>query len=332
MSDLRVLITTAYLFPGDEVDTKLKAAGIEVSYGAPKTLAEGNTTLAEALHDVDAVIAGTEPFGADAISSAANLKIIARTGVGYDSVDVDAATSRGIAVAITPGSNRISVAEHVLALMLNCARLIPQNIESVKSGTWPQKSGRELSGATLGLIGLGSIGKAVARLALAFGMDVIAYDPYMDENFLTETGVRAVPLDVLMRESDFVSPHIFLDETTRHLIGTAALATMKPTAYVINTSRGGVVDENALALAVKTGALAGAALDVVESEPLPSDSALRGVDNILITAHIAGATGEARLRAGLAAADAVINLLNDQPAVGIVNSGYVDNIKATVQP
>lgn len=245
-----------------------------------------------------------------------------RTGVGYDNVDVAAATQQGIAVCVTPGANRQSVAEMVMALMLNCARNISGNIAAVRKGRWEQSSGQELHGSTLGLIGLGSIGKAVAELSRAFGMNVIATDPYIDTDFTARVGVRDVSLDVLLSESDFVSCHLFLDESTTQLLNAHRLSMMKSTAYLINTSRGGVIDEAALATALERRQLAGAALDVLENEPLSADSPLGRLDSVAITAHIAGATREARRRSGIMAADCVIDALSGGRPHAVVNPEY----------
>ncbi|MFI6502042.1 phosphoglycerate dehydrogenase [Nonomuraea typhae] len=313
---MRVLVTTAWLRPGDHVDRLLREEGFEVVHSS---FADRHEPLTDLVREADGIVAGTDAFTAEVLAAAPRLKVLGRTGVGYDNIDVPAATARGIAVCPTPGVNRRAVAEHTLALMLNCARLLPQNIQSVKSGGWEQPSGRELAGATLGIVGLGAIGKAVAELGGVLGMEVLAHDPYLDHDYAREAGIHAVPLDELLRRADFVSLHIFLDASTHHLIDAAALALMKPTAYLINTSRGGVVDEGALANALSRGELAGAALDVVEVEPLPAGSRLRELDNVIVTAHIGAATTESRARSGQMAAQAVIDVLNGRAPAFTVN-------------
>lgn len=326
MAAPRVLVTTAYLEPGGEVDRMLQDAGFDVVFSKYKDRLRTGEELTDYVKDADAIVAGTDAFTAEVIEAAPRLKVFGRCGVGYDNIDVTAATSNGVAVTFTPGTNRISVAEHVLALMLNCARLIPQNLASIKAGGWDQKSGRELSCSTLGVIGLGSIGKTVARMAQALGMDVIAHDPCIDQAFIAETGVRALPLDDVLAGADFISLHIFLDDTTRHLINAASLTKCKPGAFLINTARGEVVDEEALADAIEAGTLAGAGLDVVQIEPLPANSRLRQLDNVFVTAHIGAATVDARSRSSLMAARQVIDLLNGNPApANLVNPGYVKN-------
>nr|WP_042186531.1 phosphoglycerate dehydrogenase [Kibdelosporangium sp. MJ126-NF4]CEL17332.1 D-3-phosphoglycerate dehydrogenase [Kibdelosporangium sp. MJ126-NF4] len=312
----RVLVTAAYLAPGGGVDRLLGDAGFETVFATPARRAASGLELHEVVADVDGIVAGTDAFTAKVLDAAPRLTVIGRCGVGYDNIDVEAATRNGVAVTYTPGVNRRSVAEHVLALMLNCARHIPRNIASVQAGGWEQRSGRELEGATLGVVGLGSIGRAVARLGLALGMRVIAYD----REPVFEEGVLVVGFDEVLRQSDFLSLHIFLDPSTRHLIDAEALRAMKPEAYLINTARGEVVDEDALADALANGEVAGAALDVLREEPLPADSRLRGLDNVMVTAHIAGATAEARSRSSLMATQQVIDALHGRTPANLVNS------------
>ncbi|MFI7119119.1 phosphoglycerate dehydrogenase [Amycolatopsis sp. NPDC049868] len=319
---MRVLVTTSYLKPGGEVDQLLSDAGFDTVFTSPAQREATATPLADLVRDADGIVAGTDVFPAGVIEGAKRLKVFGRCGAGYDNIDLDAATRAGVAVTYTPGANRRSVAEHVLALMLNCARLIPQNIASVQAGRWEQRSGRELDGAVLGLIGLGSIGKTVARLALAFGMRVVAHDPYPDRDFLAETGVEARTFDEVLAEADFLSLHLFLDDSTRHLIDASALRKIKPGAFLINTARGEVVDEEALADALENGVLAGAALDVLTEEPLPLDSRLRGLDNVVITAHIGAATEQARSRSSMMAAQQVIDVLQGRAPANLVNPGH----------
>ncbi|MFC0108330.1 phosphoglycerate dehydrogenase [Kibdelosporangium aridum] len=304
----RVLVTTAYLAPGGEVDRLLGAAGFETVFKQP------GQDLLDVVEDVDGIVAGTDAFTAKVIDAASRLRVIGRCGAGYDNIDIEAASRNGVAVTFTPGANRRSVAEHVLALMLNCARLIPQNIASVQAGRWAQRSGRELEGATLGIVGLGSIGKTVARMALALGMRVLAYD----REPVAEPGVSSVSFEEVLRAADFLTLHIFLSESTRHLIDAEALRLMKPSAYLINTARGEVVDEDALADAILSRSLAGAALDVLREEPLPADSRLRGLDNVIVTAHIGAATVEARSRSSLMATRQVIDFLQGRTPENLV--------------
>ncbi|MEJ1090840.1 phosphoglycerate dehydrogenase [Microbacterium istanbulense] len=313
-----VLITTAFLHPGDEVDLLLREAGLSTRH-EPDLLGLPDDERETLLSGVRAIIAGTQPLRAGDVDAAEKLEIIVRTGVGYDSVDVAAASARGIPVCVTAGANRQAVAEHVFALMLAAARRIPENIANLAAGTWQQLTGRELRGATLGILGFGSIGKAVAGLARGFGMDVIAYDPYFDEEYAAANGVRRAELEEVLENSDFITLHLFLDDSTRNLIDADRLAKMKDDAILINTARGGIVDEDALVAAVSGGVIGGAAFDVFASEPLPHDSPLLHTPGILATTHVAGATREARGESGRMAAVNVIEVLAGGTPQFVVN-------------
>ncbi len=317
-----VLITTAFLHPGDEVDRMLRAAGLSTHH-EPDLAALPAAERTRLLGQARAIIAGTAPLTGADLSLAERLEIIVRTGVGYDSVDVATASARGIPVCITAGANRQAVAEHVFALALAAARRIPENIENLAGGTWEQLTGRELRGATLGILGLGSIGKAVAVIAGGFGMEVVAYDPYFDEAFATAHGVRRAELDEVLAQADFVTLHLFLDDSTRNVINADRLRTMKSDAILINTSRGACVDEDALVDAVRNGVIGGAALDVFATEPLPADSPLLSTPGILATTHVAGATREARGESGrMAAANVVDVLCGARAPQFVVNPDY----------
>ncbi|MGC5076876.1 phosphoglycerate dehydrogenase [Agrococcus sp. DT81.2] len=313
-----VLITTAFLLPGDDVDQALRAAGLRVRH-EPDLDAIADSERAKLLSGARAIIAGTKPLTAQDIAHAGRLEIIVRTGVGYDSVDVGAASARGIPVCITAGANRQAVAEHVFTLMLAVARRVPENVSSLAAGRWQQLTGRELRGSTLGILGLGSIGKAVATIAAGFGMRVVAYDPYFDEEFAAANGVVRAELDHVLAQSDFVTLHLFLDDSTRNLIDAERLRLMKSDAIVVNTARGGIVDEDALVDAVRSGVIGGAALDVFAVEPLPQDSPLLHTPGILTTTHVAGATREARGESGRMAAANVISVLGGGAPQFVVN-------------
>lgn len=320
----RVLVTTAYLEPGGEVERLLRRAGHEVMFARAADRRERGQSLAEAVADADAIVAGTDRFTAEVITAATRLRVFGRCGVGYDNIDVAAATAAGVAVTYTPGVNRESVAELVLGQLVNGARLLPQNIAAVREGRWEQPSGTELAGSVLGIVGLGSIGKAVARVARALGMTVIAYDPYFDADFAGDHGIERGSLDAVLAASDFLTLHLFLDESTRNLIDRERIAAMKPGAFLVNTARGGVLDEAALADAVRSGHLRGAALDVLETEPLAADSPLRGLDRVFVTAHIGAATHQARVRSSLMAAGQVADFLAGDPRPGnLVNPDYL---------
>lgn len=318
MPSRTVLITTNYLEPNGELDSLLRSAGCRVSFSRPQDRGGDQEHLRSALHDARAVIAGTEPFSASLIEAAPRLGLIARTGVGYDNVDLQAAAQRGIQVCATPGANKQSVAELTLGLLIDAARGIVAGARSVQSGSWVQTNGRELAGATLGIIGLGTIGQAVAAIARAVGMRVIGYDAEPPGESTTDQGVEFCTLESLLRQSDFVSIHAALTPTSRGMIDRDALGKMRPGAYLVNTARGGIVDEAALAEALSSGHLGGAALDVLATEPLPMDHPLRTAPNTTITPHIAGATTEARTRSSLMAAAQVIDFLDGRVVEHVV--------------
>jgi len=319
MANRRILITSPRLRPGDESVRLLEGAGFEPTFST----GQGHRTEEELiglLRDADAVIAANDLFTARVMDACPGLKIIARTGVGYDAVDVEAATQRGIAVTITPGVNRHSVAEFAMAFMLQCSRLMMQNLSVIGKGEWKHHEGRELAGSTVGIVGFGTIGKEVAQRARAFEMRVVAYDVLHDHVFAESIGVSFVSLEQLLKESDFVSLHLLLNEQTRKLINAERLAMIKPTAYLINTARGPIVDEEALYQALKEKRIAGAALDVFEQEPLQADSPLRTLDNVYMTPHVAGSTVNTRYGTAVVAAENVLQLFRGERPSGIVNS------------
>lgn len=303
----RVLITTDYLSPGDEVDTYLRSHGHETVH-RPLRGRRDPEELVEALRGVEAALVANEPLTSEVLTRAPSLRVVVRTGVGYDSVDVAAAAQLGITVSNLPGVNANAVAEFTLGLLLAAARGIVSSAAGVASGRWPREDGHELRGATLGLIGYGAAARAVVPLARAFGMTVLCTSgvPAAER---TDPDVRFVELPELLRDADHVSVHTALTERTRGLIGAAELRAMKPTAILVNTARGAVVDEVALAAAVRDGVIAGAALDVVVEEPLPADSPLRGVEGIVVCSHLAGQTAEARAAAGLEGAAELVAAL-----------------------
>lgn len=328
MSDRKVLVTTAYLGPGGAVDQKLREAGLEPTFLASLNQITQKELDAE-IADAVAIIAGTEQVGDELFEAMPNLEVISRTGVGYDNVDIRAATSHGIAVTATPGVNSVSVAEMAFALILACARNVPQNVIDIRAGSWLQPSGRELRGATLGIVGFGAIGRAVAEIAHGFGMEVLAYDPFVPETDFASSGVRMALLDEIVSVSDIVTLHILLNAETRHLFGAKRLAQMKQGAILINTARGGIVDDEALADAIEAGHLGAAGLDVVENEPLPAEHRLLTFPNVVVTAHIAGATVNARQRSSLMAAEQVINHLAGKEVSHVVNRAELVGLAET---
>lgn len=307
----RILITTDYLHPEDAVDQLLREHGLEPVYSphrGPRTLDERRSLF----NGISGAILASEPVTADMLKAASRLKVIARSGVGYDSVDLQAAAAHGIRVCNAPGTNHHSVAELAIGLIIMAARRLLQVTTEVQKGHWPREAGHELRGSTLGIIGYGPSGRATANLGVALGMTVKVSTNHPDPD---NPAVQFTDLDTVIRDADFLSLHTRAGQSTRKLIDAPRLQEMKPTSVLINTARGSLVDEEALAKALRDGTIAGAALDVLENEPLPGASLLRGLDKVLITSHLAGQTIEARTRAGLAAAHAVIDVLeNREPA------------------
>ncbi|WP_327097568.1 phosphoglycerate dehydrogenase [Nocardia vinacea] len=301
----KVLVTTDYLAPGDEVDQLLTSHGHTIIY-SPATGARSRDEALALFEGVDAAIIASEPVTAEMLEAALRLKVIARSGVGYESVDLTAAARHGIRVCNTPGVNHHAVAEMTMALILMTARQLPMVLAGVRAGDWPRQAGRELRGARLGIIGYGPSGRAVARLAHAFGMTVAVTTAHPDPN---EPHIEFLGLDTVCATADYLSLHCRADETTHHLIDIGRLKAMKPTAVLVNTARGSLIDEQALIHALTTGEIAAAALDVLDREPLPAHSSLRELDNVIITSHLAGQTAEARIRAGMSAAQAVVDVL-----------------------
>ena len=276
--------------------TQLEAAGCEV---IPNWVGRAYraTELHEALRGVDAIITGTDELTAEVIAAADRLRTIAKHGVGLDTIDLAAARERGIVVTATPGAIQDSVADLTLALMLTLARRIVPAHLSLRDGRWEGFIGVELRGKTLGLVGLGRIGKEVCRRAQAFGMRVVAFDPYPDEDFGATHDVTFLSLPDLLATADVVSLHAGLAGGAAPLIGPAELAAVKPGALLINTARGHLIDEAAMADALREGRLAGAGLDVFTAEP-PGHSPLLALDNVVLTPHIGGQTVEGLLRMG----------------------------------
>jgi D-3-phosphoglycerate dehydrogenase / 2-oxoglutarate reductase len=256
-------------------------------------------TIGKELADADALIVRSATrVTPQLLAQAPRLRTVGRAGVGVDNIDLEEATRRGVLVMSTPGGNAVSVAEHTFALMLALARQVPRMDAALREGRWEKSSaGTEVRGKTLGLIGLGRIGSEVATRAEAFDMRVIAYDPYISETAAKELQVELVSLDKLLAESDFISLHTALSPATQNMINASSIAKMKKSARIINAARGELIDEAALAEAIKSGRLAGAAIDVFLEEP-PKNSPLVGLPNVIATPHIAGSTQEAQEEVG----------------------------------
>jgi len=286
----------------------VKNAGLEVVYEEYPD----QDRLKGLVKDVSGIIVRSKPkVTKEIIDAAPTLKVIARAGVGLDNVDVEYAKSKGIEVVNAPTASSRSVAELAVALMFNIARKVAFADRKIREGTWPKKQcmGFELEGKTLGVIGFGRIGYNVAKIAKTIGMDIILYDVYKNEERARELGAEFVELEELLKNSDVITIHVPLLESTYHLIDEEKLKLMKPSAVLINTSRGPIVDNNALVKALQEGWIAGAALDVFEEEPLPKDHPLTKFDNVVLTPHIGASTVEAQERAGIEVAEKVIKVL-----------------------
>jgi D-3-phosphoglycerate dehydrogenase / 2-oxoglutarate reductase len=304
----RVLISAPYFLPVvEEFRSRLEAEGVEIIC-APVRERLSEDELLPLIETVDGVICGDDQFTERVLREAYRLKVISKWGTGIDSIDLAAAAKLGIRVCNTPNAFTDAVADTTLGYILCFARRLPQMNQDIRRGLWTKPDAASLRECTLGVVGVGNIGKAVVRRARAFGMTLLGTDPVpLPDSFIAETGLRPVTLSRLLCEADFVSLHCDLNPTSFHLIGRAELALMRPSAYLINTSRGPVIDEPALVEALKTRSLAGAALDVFEVEPLPHDSPLRALDNCLLAPHNSNSSPAARLRVH---ESTIVNLLD----------------------
>jgi D-3-phosphoglycerate dehydrogenase len=304
----RILITSTSFGKTDPLPLQnLQAHGCEVienPYGRPLKEDE----LISLLADVDGVIAGLDEFTQKAIQSAKRLKVISRYGVGMDNIDLEAARAKKIRVTSTPGANTQAVADLTIALMLAVARKITRADISTRQGKWERFYGHSLYRKTLGILGLGRVGQAVFRRSAGFEMKALAYDPWQKELIEKTDGIKYADLQDLLSYSDFVTLHLALSEKTHHLIGEKELSLMRPTAYLINTARGSLINEEALYQALKNKVIAGAALDTFTDEP-PRASPLLTLENVVVTPHIGSYTYEATLEMGLAAVENLISSL-----------------------
>jgi D-3-phosphoglycerate dehydrogenase / 2-oxoglutarate reductase len=269
-----------------------------------------------AMQSADAVMVTIQPVRADLIGTLERCKLICRVGTGLDSIDLDAAAQQGIWVTYVPDYSIDEVSTHAISLLLAQARGIPQLIASTRAGKWDNTSAGivyRLNEQTLGLLGCGRIGQAVAKKGKGLGLRVIAHDPYMDEQTLRSVGVEPVDFDTLLAESDFITLHSPLTEANRHIINAASLAKMKPTAYLINTARGPLIDEDALLQAVRAGQIAGAALDVLTVEPPSPDNPLLHEPHIFVTPHTAWYSEAAKVDVRVRGAEEVVRVLRGEP-------------------
>lgn len=291
----------------------------------PKRLSEAE--LIPLVADVEAMVVRSETKVTSAVIAAApKLRVVGRAGVGVDNVDVDAATQKGIVVMNTPSGNTISTAELTFSMLMSLARKIPQANASMKSGEWNRKAfqGVELYNKTLGILGMGRIGTEVARRAIVFGMRVLAFDPYLTLSRANALQVELVELDDLYARADFITVHMPMSDETKGMINTAAFAKMKPGVRVLNCARGGIIHEGDLVEAVKSGKAAGAALDVYETEPLPKESPLRELPQIIMTPHLGASTDEAQENVGIEVAEAITDYLLNGAVRNAVNLPNLD--------
>ncbi|HKA01310.1 MAG TPA: phosphoglycerate dehydrogenase [Candidatus Solibacter sp.] len=302
----------------------MAAAGIEHfrAQAGWNVIVSNPKEYAQHLAEADALLVRSAvQVSKDVLAKAPKLRVIGRAGVGVDNVDLDAATAAGVLVMNTPGGNAISVAEHTLALMLAMARRIPQADSSTRAGRWEKKKflGSELRGKTLGIVGLGSIGREVVKRARAFEMRVVAHDPYVTSAIAEDFGVELLDLAALYAQSDYITLHVAATPETQGMLGRAAFAQMKDGVRVVNCARGELVDESALAEAIASGKVAGAALDVFAVEPPPASYDLFAKDSVVATPHIGGSTEEAQEIVGVRIAEQVAEYLKSGVAINAVN-------------
>ena len=309
------------------ISDNLSKVGVDLLRRAEQFQVDVNTglkpeELKQIIGGYDALIVRSEnKVTAEIIGAAENLKVIGRAGTGVDNIDVPSATARGVVVMNAAGGNSVTTAEHTISLMMSLARKIPQAHSKLKAGKWDKKSfmGAELAGKTLGVIGLGNIGKIVASRAAGLAMKVVAYDPFITKEVALRAGIELATLDEVFERSDFITVHTPLTEETRGVIGPSAFAKMKDGARVINCARGGLVDERALYDAIKSGKVAGAALDVFEQEPVPLDNPLLTLDEVIVTPHLGASTHEAQESVAVTIAETVANFLHTGAIAGAVN-------------
>ena len=316
MSDLRVLVTDTLADSGLEILRKAGDVALDYRPGL-----KGDDLL-RAVAESDALItrSGTA-VTPELVNAGDRLRVIGRAGVGLDNVDVDACTARGILVINAPTANIMSATEHTMAMLLALCRNIPEAHASVKSGEWTRAKfmGVELNGKTLGVIGLGRIGSRVAKRAHAFGMAVVAYDPYIADSVFLEVDAQKVSLEQLLSVADFITVHTPLTDETRRMLGADEIAKMKDGTSVLNIARGGIYDEQALAEALNSGKLAGAAIDVYENEPPRKDHPLLTAKNVILSPHIGANTVEAQDRVAMQTSEMVIEALRGSIFVSAVN-------------
>lgn len=311
----KVLITSQFISK-EAIQMLEKFANIEIIQAkSPEEV------VIKAARNVDAILARTVKITKNVIESAKNLKIISRHGVGVDGIDVEEASKRGIFVTITPDANAEAVSEFAIALMLTFSRRILDCFENIKSGGWDRGKliQSELFGKNLGIVGLGNIGSRVAKKAKAFGMKILGFDPCISPEYEEKIGAKLVSFDELLSKSDYISVHIPAMPQTRSMFGKSEFSLMKKTAIFINTSRGEVVNEKEMIVALRNKEIAGACLDVFKEEPLYRENELLSLENVILTPHVAAQSKEAIERVGKEAAQNIIKVLRGELPKGIYN-------------
>jgi D-3-phosphoglycerate dehydrogenase len=312
LKNCRILVTpTSYGKNDPRLKSQLEAVAGEVIYN-PTGKPLASTDLCRLLPDIDGYIAGLDQIDKTALLTANRLQVIARYGVGYDNVDLQAARERGIIVTNTPGANSVSVAELALGLMLALARQLTQADAAVRRGEFPRMSGLSLEGKTVGILGLGAIGKQLARRLAGFDCRLLAYDPYPDRTFAAAHRVEWSDMDSLLAQADFLSLHLPLTLETRRMVNRDFLAKTKPGAYLINAARGELVDEEALAEALRSGRLRGAGLDAFVEEPPSPDHPLLKAPNLIATPHLGAQTDGATNNMGWSALEECLRVLRGE--------------------
>jgi D-3-phosphoglycerate dehydrogenase / 2-oxoglutarate reductase len=319
LKDCRLLVTpTSYGKTDSRLKTELEALVGEVIYN-PTGKPLKSTEVAALLPGVDGYIAGLDEIDADALNRADRLRVIARYGVGVDSVDLAAARERGIVVTNTPGANSSSVAELALGLMLALARQLPEAVEAVRQGKWPRYSGTSLEGKTIGILGLGAIGKQLAKRLAGFDCRLVAFDPYADSAFSASHHVELTSLEAVIEQADFLSLNLPLLPETRNLVNEDFLRKMKKGSFLVNTSRGEVVDETALLTSLQSGHLKGAGLDAFCVEPPDPHNPLLNLPQVIATPHLGAQTDGATSNMGwFALRDCLAVLRDEEPSYRVV--------------
>jgi len=318
--------------PGPEAQI-LRDAGFEVRYPADSTFTRGLGTEDETirvLHGASSVIAGGEYLTPKVFAALPELRVVARAGVGYDRVDIPAATKHSVAVTITPTANHAAVAEHTLALLFGWTRSVALNDRTLRGGQWIRRTLQPVRGKTMGIIGLGRIGRSTAVRCAALGMKVIAHELFPDPQFVKTHGIELVDFQTLLKRSDFVSLHCPLTDETKGLMNAAAFALMKPGSVFLNTARGGLVVEADLIAALQSGHLGGAGLDVFEKEPPDPQNPLFKMDNVVVSPHLGGGDAQSIADMGAEAAHCIVSLYRGEwPNGAVVNTSLKEGWRWT---